>query len=512
MSSLLSDRFPVSLTRAENLPSLPAVAVEVIRQTQDEDCPIDILAETISRDPALAARLLKLSNSSLFSSRQKVTTLERAAMVLGLKTVKLMSLSFSLVDTLPSSGSEAGFDFNLFWHRSLVTAVAARRLAATVEPRLDNEAFLCGLLSNLGRLVLARCVPDDYAPLIDEHGGWPTLQTEELYLGFHHGDLGGALLESWGFPPLLHRSISHKGDPHALPRDSDRDTRALADLMSLAGLIEVVLCASDKAGALTELHRRLKVEHDMTIEQVEELMVDLEAGVREAAEMLDLSVPTEMSVRDILDQARLQVVDMSLGAAVDLAEQERRTRELERENRELESRAQTDKLTGLPNRSAFDTFLEQHAHARLRGGVPRALGLAIFDVDHFKQFNDAHGHQVGDELLRMVGDVLRRLTRKDELCARYGGEEFVLVTPQTTPVGLKMAANRIREALEAEVLEVGGEPLSITVSCGCACVAVLDSPEDTGGLIQMADRCLYEAKRKGRNRCEVYPGLRLPRD
>ena len=139
MSSLLSDRFPVSLTQAENLPSLPAVAVEVIQQTQDDDCTIDILAETISRDPALAAKLLRLSNSSLFKIGQDVTTLSRAAMVLGLKTVKLMSLSFSLVDALPTSGTEAGFDFNAFWHRSLVTAVAARRLAGS------GSGWLCGV-------------------------------------------------------------------------------------------------------------------------------------------------------------------------------------------------------------------------------------------------------------------------------------------------------------------------------------------------------------------------------
>ena len=108
MTTLLSDRFPVSLTQAENLPSLPTVALEVIQLTQDDDCTIDLLAQTISCDPALAAKLLKLSNSSLFTMGQDVTTLSRAAMVLGLKTVKLMSLSFSLVESLPGRSQLSG--------------------------------------------------------------------------------------------------------------------------------------------------------------------------------------------------------------------------------------------------------------------------------------------------------------------------------------------------------------------------------------------------------------------
>ena len=132
------------------------------------------------------------------------------------------------------------------------------------------------------------------------------------------------------------------------------------------------------------------------------------------------------------------------------------------------------------------------------------------DVDKFKVFNDTHGHQAGDEVLKMVGAVLKRETRKGDLSARYGGEEFALIAPHTNTFGLKTMAERLRKAIEAETVEFEGKSLKVTASFGAACIATFESAEDTTQLIKLADHFLYKAKENGRNRCEVFSKVQFP--
>ena len=511
MSSHVFDKeLPAALTRADNLPSLPAVALEVLRLSQDEDATLDDMAGCLSRDPALAAKLLKLANSSLFGGGKSVTTLQRATMLLGMKTVKLMALSFSLAGSLPKKGQQGSFSFGEYWHRSLVTAIAARSIARLTRSQQGDEAFLCGLFAHFGKLVLSRCLPENYEPIVAEVGGWPTVALEEQRLGFSSTDVCASLLKGWDLPEVIYLTVGYWPHPERGEALSDPAVRRLVALLNLAHLAEGVLCDQEKGKPLAELHRTMAAQHGITPGEVDALLVGLESGIGETAELLSIQLPDGTSHEELINQARMQMVHVSLGTAVDLAAERRRNATLETQKRELESLATTDRLTGLPNRAAFDAFLERHTRARLEGPVPRALGLIMVDVDKFKAFNDTYGHATGDEVLRMVGGVLERLTRKGDLAARYGGEEFAIVLPQTNPFGLKSAAERLREAIEAEVLEVDGQKLSVTASFGCACIARFEAPTDTSALLKLADHFLYQAKKKGRNRCECYPRLEFP--
>jgi HD-like signal output (HDOD) protein len=176
---------PAAILNADDLPTLPTAAMEVLRICSEEDSTLDDLAQAISADPALAAKLLRYSNSSLFNLGQEVTTLQRAALVLGQKSVQLMALSFSLTSSLPHSGAD--FDFKRFWQGSLAHAVAARSLTLMLRRHGEEEAFLCGLLASLGQLVLARCFPL-YAEVFAACGErWPSAADELEVLGFHRG-------------------------------------------------------------------------------------------------------------------------------------------------------------------------------------------------------------------------------------------------------------------------------------------------------------------------------------
>jgi diguanylate cyclase (GGDEF)-like protein len=177
--------------------------------------------------------------------------------------------------------------------------------------------------------------------------------------------------------------------------------------------------------------------------------------------------------------------------------------------KEQESLAKTDGLTGLMNRM----HLLHRVHELLAADPgPRSVGFFLFDIDHFKKYNDTNGHLPGDELLKSLSLILRENIREDELVARYGGEEFLMVMPNVDREGALQAAERIRRLIASTDFphaekQPGGR---VTVSGGIA-VWPMDG-EDVETLLRMADEALYAAKRAGRNRVSAWTPRELGGD
>ncbi len=159
--------------------------------------------------------------------------------------------------------------------------------------------------------------------------------------------------------------------------------------------------------------------------------------------------------------------------------------------------AETDPLTGQPNRRALDALLKQQAELARVGN--RTFSLLLLDIDHFKLINDTHGHGVGDDTLRAFAERVRAYLRQGDVCARYGGEEFVVVLPGTTLVAALEVAERLRHGV-AEALLMNVPAIRATVSIGAAQFIAGERPEQ---LLERADRAVYEAKRGGRNQVRV---------
>ncbi len=163
-----------------------------------------------------------------------------------------------------------------------------------------------------------------------------------------------------------------------------------------------------------------------------------------------------------------------------------------------EQRSNTDALTGLANRHSMDEFLRLAQIAAME--KDEALSVFLIDIDHFKKFNDDYGHQVGDQVLRLVAKVLQEGVREIDLAARYGGEELIAVLPGADLQTCTGVAERIRRRIaEAKLTRraTGKEIGSITVSIG---VAQFRLAESADAMIERCDRGLYKAKRLGRNR------------
>jgi diguanylate cyclase (GGDEF)-like protein len=159
----------------------------------------------------------------------------------------------------------------------------------------------------------------------------------------------------------------------------------------------------------------------------------------------------------------------------------------------LEQLATRDSLTGLANRRCFDDTLAAEWQRALRQQLP--LSLLMVDVDHFKRYNDVHGHLGGDDCLRRVATAVASEMRANDLVARYGGEEFGVILPNQDLKGAASVAERIR--MRVERLRTG-----ITVSIGAASM-LASADSDPSALLAIADAALYRAKRQGRNRIAV---------
>jgi diguanylate cyclase (GGDEF)-like protein len=173
--------------------------------------------------------------------------------------------------------------------------------------------------------------------------------------------------------------------------------------------------------------------------------------------------------------------------------------ELVARNHGLRVAAHTDGLTGVANRRRFDEVLgETWRNAQERS---EPLALIIMDIDHFKLFNDHHGHKGGDDCLKLVAAAARRQTRNGDLFARYGGEEFAVILPGTRRDEVCIIAERMRLAVEGMSLKHAGlgDNAFVTASFGAA--SMVPAPgQGSIGLIEAADSSLYVAKRGGRNR------------
>ena len=170
-------------------------------------------------------------------------------------------------------------------------------------------------------------------------------------------------------------------------------------------------------------------------------------------------------------------------------------------NRRLTEMSHTDPVTTIYNRRAFESQFDQERERSARSGVP--YGLLLFDIDHFKGFNDLYGHVAGDDVLRRVANIIRNEARRIDCVARYGGEEFAVLASGADAAGLVSLGERIRARVQEAAIENKSAPLGVITLSGGGALSASVKGRDPTELIQMADRCLYSAKSAGRNRVAV---------
>ncbi len=196
-----------------------------------------------------------------------------------------------------------------------------------------------------------------------------------------------------------------------------------------------------------------------------------------------------------IDRVPRELTPRQMNCLVALSRQVMAQLELHRVVRQLATETTTDSLTGVDNRRGFDLKIRDEMARSNRYG--NALALLLVDIDHFKRFNDTHGHPAGDRALRRVAAILETSVRATDTVARLGGEEFAIILPNTTPEGAFTLAERCRLA----IAQADWPGAGVTVSVGISNVE--PSTETVEQILERTDQALYEAKDQGRNRSVV---------
>lgn len=495
-----------SILQSEDLPTPPGVAVRLLELYSQPEVEIGEMANVIGADPSLSARLIEYCNSPMLARDKPTANIRQAIVVLGMRAVKILALSFSLVHT--TSSKETGFDYDAFWARSLATAVASKTFAIN-NGRFGDEEFLLGLMMCVGRVGLAHTFPSRYSELavLARESGEPIEQLEKGEWSINHYEVSAKLMEHWRFPTELVEQVQAIGDGC---ENLDEASQQVQILM-LAQQVVAILFDTDLPSESIELTKKMAEKWlGLDAEVFAEVFDDAAESWSEFAKLLKYEAAEAQTFEQLERRALKGIAQLSMGLYAE-------NTVMNQQNAMLKVSATVDPLTGLKNRRAYDDDAMSEWERSNR--TQRPLAIMMIDIDHFKSVNDTHGHAIGDRALVEVANTLKGNVRDYDLVYRFGGEEFVVLVPECDPEAAINAANRFREAIAGREIQLDTGILKITASFG---VAISQPPKSVplSELLEEADKLLYQAKKEGRNRvCSSHtsdtammPDITMPND
>ncbi|MCA9114214.1 MAG: HDOD domain-containing protein [Planctomycetaceae bacterium] len=502
---------PSRIWNSVSLPTLPSVAVRLLDVSRDPDAEIQDVVAVIRQDPAIAARILKATNSAYFGFRHEVTSIDRAVPLLGTTVVTSLALSFSLVEAAMTTGPMVAHYRN-YWMQSVVQGVAAEALCQHSKDGLECEFFLAGLLTDLGRLAMLKTIPEEYRVVLEqvEAERMALTEAEQARLGFDHVMISQKLMEKWGLPPSLREAVKlHHSTVAELKEHEPDGPRELVRALMLASSMGDFCCGADSGPALNRLRELSSELYDFSEEQLQEFILQVRTSLDSAAELFSVNPDEVPEPEDLLAQANEHLAELAMRehmagsqAAARSHQAELEKKELELANHRLQQQAMHDPLTRIYNRQFFDETLGREVDRARREAQP--IGVIFCDIDHFKQLNDNYGHRFGDFVLQKVAAAFSAALGKSDVLARYGGEEFVVIVSQPTEKGLARLSERIRAMVQDSVIESEGVQVQVTVSVGAAlAMPGRDAARLAETLVVEADAAMYDSKRNGRNQVHV---------
>ncbi|MFT4247968.1 MAG: GGDEF domain-containing protein [Pseudomonas sp.] len=485
-----------ALAQCRNLPSPPGIALRIIELAQNPDADMASAANVIGMDMALSTRMMRVANSPLYASRRRVDNLGQALAMLGLNATLSLALGFSMAQGLHTAFGPHPLHERV-WRRSVVTALACRVLGQARGLHKSEELMLAGLLQDIGILALLKADPARYAPLLAGAADNAALiEAERGTLGCDHAVVGGWLASQWNLPGYLRKAIARSEEPADAGEPFDA-------CVALSGAIADIWLSDNHTAARDAAFLQVRDTFQLDAKRFEKLIERIGESLPDIGAVFDVRVPGSEQIEAILEHARELTSLRGLRELQELADARRQVDESENRARHFAEQASRDALTGVYNRHQLHPRLEQEFEIANRHGRP--LSVAFIDLDDFKRVNDAHGHLVGDEVLRNFARVLQRMLRSSDIIARYGGEEFLVILPNTPGVAAQAVLQRVlAEISRSPMAHLPGGPLHITFSAGLATQDDDLQFEDVDSLLKAADEVLYRSKHRGRNQVSVY--------
>ena len=318
----------------KDLPTLPGIAIRILDAVGKNQTNLKEIADIISTDPPLSAKVLKLINSPFYGLPTKITSVQRALNLLGLNTVKNLALSFSLLNEHKNEGNK-DFDYTLFWKNSLVSAIAAKTIAQKTFPDFEEDAFFLGLLHNIGVLALLQCFPDKYRLVLNKiKDGHSTYhEAEDGIFGSNHMDVGRYLVKSWGLPETFSFPIGHHHQPDKLITDKS-DIKKLTQILHLSSLFGELFHHPDKRLYLGQVEWHVKEHGQFEALQIDEIIQHINEQTIQVFPFFELKLGSERNYLELIEKARKELIDLSADTINQSVKEERKI-ELQKEQENL---------------------------------------------------------------------------------------------------------------------------------------------------------------------------------
>ncbi len=486
------------------LPSPPSIAIRILEAVKKDDASYDELAKIISSDPSLAAKTLKVVNSSFYALREKVGSLEKAIAILGLNTMKNIALSFVMANELRSN-SDSGFDFNFFWKRSVTAAVAAD-LTANLIDKENQDAFVAGLLQDIGIAVMYFSKEDAYLKVLDEKTAeeLPVEAAENKIFGFDHQILGSEILKEWGLPENMYLPIRY----HHRNIDAPSEYENRVNTIYLSDKISSVYHGCHSSEKIEDIRGVLGNTYGKSEEEIETLIDEVASQSVEILSLFEIDPADMKPYSQIIEEAKEELGKLNLSydqVLIKFKEAKDRAEtlavQLKHSNEKLRSTALEDRLTGLYNQKYFQKILDSELGRAAR--FQRPFSLIVFDVDHFRKVNESYGYRIGDMVLQELSAFVRKNVRANDIVARSGGEEFSIIAPETNLKDAAVFADRIRRSVEYLDISADSVTVQATISIGAVTYLPGNRNPTKTELLDAAGVAMVNAKNNGRNKLSM---------
>ena len=522
-------------SRATQLYSLPAVAMKVLELTGNPHVDTHALKKCIENDPALTGRILRVVNSSLFGLSREVSDLNQALTLLGIKPLKMLVLGFSLPPAL--FARVEGNVLEQYWRHALTKAVAGREISEALWQIPGDDAFVAGLLQDLGELLLIQEIGEPYCRLLRkvDEGHFDLAAIEAETMGFDHTALSARILTGWHLPAMLAEAVSW--GEGLRPSDGAAAGRSpLQQILHLAELLARFL-AGGRPEALAELLIIGRHYREFSDAQLEQLVETLEDKVLHLADVLSLDLPEGLNYSDVLLHAHRQLAAVTESVAEGMvggrdeqgpvAEEQRLLDELEDLTEAVACYRTAPAVAVAAPAVASDAVdagpatAEAHSSAAGRGAhaghgtgpeseliehlaaAGRAcrnsrypLSLLLLQLDPPDDEHFVPGSAGYEVLLRELERACRELDHYCALCRPTAPGGFALILPdcerrQAVEYGNDLTGQLRRRVREAQWVDEAPE---VVVSVGAATIALPPRNFSPADMLEAASRCVYASR------------------
>jgi HD-like signal output (HDOD) protein len=347
------------LNNIGELPTLPSIATAIMEKTLEANVSARQIAEMVEKDQALALKVLKVANSPFYRRIKEISTIRGAVVLLGFNVLKSIVLSISVLNLFNSKDRHA-LDFYKFWQHSIACAVCAKSIAGKILPASAEDAFIAGLLHDLGKVIADQliCKKGEYREVVEamDHAGADILDIEQEIVGIDHAAIGKYLMERWNLPSHLSKAVGYH---HSLVDITDDGTTK-----SLCAIVHVADMVTNHLGIGTTqtqtqtgfVDPSLLNQLGITSHDIQEISIDLQDSISSISEQLGIPKAEPKTYFEVLQSANAQLGKLSLDLEQKKMALERRTIELSSLNQMSSSLQASMKLSEIMNIISSDTL------------------------------------------------------------------------------------------------------------------------------------------------------------